>query len=284
MPEVLWRVRFVPSRLIPTLPRLNTLASDRVTSTAYHIEGRFRKGTTACLFQYTLSGCGKFLDSRGEHNVPAGAGFLCRMSNPETAYWYPPDASVPWIHMFMTFQGITPIVEELTSRFGSIFQLPLEGPLVGRLQGYQRYSGSTLEISPGESMQLASTVLAALLDSATEATHETPHAWLVREARRVVGAHLEENFNVSDVADALRVTPEHLCRVFRSEVGMTPLAFLTQEKIRRACECLRDTPTSCKEIGTRLGYDNASHFARTFRRVMGTTPREFRRQGGILAI
>ncbi len=124
-------------------------------------------------------------------------------------------------------------------------------------------------------------LLATLADAGAESTGRTATAHLVREARRLVAAHIEGDVNVSDLARELSVSAAHLCRVFRRELGLRPLQYLTQEKVRHACELLRDTQQSCKEISARLGYDNASHFARTFRRVTGTTPRAFRQQGGV---
>jgi AraC-like DNA-binding protein len=51
--------------------------------------------------------------------------------------------------------------------------------------------------------------------------------------------------------------------------------------MRRACELLRDTTNSCKEIARSLGFDNSSHFARTFKRAVGTTPLAYRRTGAV---
>jgi AraC-like DNA-binding protein len=104
---------------------------------------------------------------------------------------------------------------------------------------------------------------------------------LVRHARRLIASRVEGRYNVSDLAAEIQVSREHLCRVFRKETGHTPLFHLTMEKMRRACDLLRDTTMTGKEIAARLGYENPSHFTRTFRRVVGTTPRRYRRGEGI---
>jgi AraC family transcriptional regulator len=57
---------------------------------------------------------------------------------------------------------------------------------------------------------------------------------------------------------------------------MSPLQFVTRERITRAQQLIRETRRSLIEIGLDVGYKNPSHFAQVFRRVVGVTPTEFR--------
>ena len=57
---------------------------------------------------------------------------------------------------------------------------------------------------------------------------------------------------------------------------MTPLQFVTRERITRAQQMIRETSRSLIEIGLEIGYTSPSHFAQVFRRVVGVTPTEFR--------
>ena len=278
--DTLWRVRFHTTRPLRSVPRPLVAAADRVATTAYRFEGHERRSEPErALFQYTLAGEGRFRDGRGVHRLPPGHGFLCRPAVPGTGYFYPPAATEPWEHLYFTFAGAAAVVDELVGRFGSVFRLPPAASVMTHLQEYRRFDQTTLEIQPGEGASLVTSLLGALADAALEQTRDTPNAWLVREACRLASANVEQHLNVTALAAMLKVTPEHLCRVFRKETGNTPLHYLTREKVRHACELLRDTTLSSKEIGARLGFDNSSHFARTFRRVMGTTPQRFRREG-----
>jgi AraC-like DNA-binding protein len=104
-------------------------------------------------------------------------------------------------------------------------------------------------------------------------------ALITRRAVKFIFENLEENINVSDIADHLQLSHEHLSRVFKKETGIKPLEYISREKIRYASELLKTSNRSCKEICEMLGYENSSHFARTFKRVMGTTPNDFRKRG-----
>jgi AraC-like DNA-binding protein len=273
----IWQTGLHVSPVIPGLWRPGSVAEQTIHGPGYRFEGRLRR-QQHCLFEYTLEGEGVFRDARGEHRVPAGSGFLCRINDPQTGYHYPPENSAVWRIVYFTFHAAEP-VRQLTARFGAIYALPPDSGIVGRLRDHRRYAGAGLELTPGEANSLVAALLSSLADAGAERRAGSPGAWLVREARRVARAHLEENFNVADLAGELEVSPEHLSRVFRRETGTTPLSYLTREKMRRACELLSDGNLSCKEICARMGYDNASHFARTFRRVTGMAPAEFRRRG-----
>jgi len=58
--------------------------------------------------------------------------------------------------------------------------------------------------------------------------------------------------------------------------GMSPLQFVTRERIVRAQQLVRETSRSLIEIALEVGYASPSHFAQVFRRVVGVAPTEFR--------
>jgi AraC family transcriptional regulator len=65
-------------------------------------------------------------------------------------------------------------------------------------------------------------------------------------------------------------------RVFKQTSGMSPLQFVTRERITRAQQLIRETKRSLIEIGLDVGYKNPSHFAQVFRRLVGVTPTDYR--------
>jgi AraC family transcriptional regulator len=73
-----------------------------------------------------------------------------------------------------------------------------------------------------------------------------------------------------------RGTDSARSRVFKQAKGLTPLEFVTRERITDAQQLIRETSHSLMEIALEVGYTSPSHFAKAFRRVTGTTPKEFR--------
>ena len=57
---------------------------------------------------------------------------------------------------------------------------------------------------------------------------------------------------------------------------MTPLQFVTRERMLLAQQLIRETSRSLIEIALEVGYTSPSHFAEVFRRTVGMTPSELR--------
>ena len=101
----------------------------------------------------------------------------------------------------------------------------------------------------------------------------------IRQIRKVedhVREHLEEDMSVETLAALVELSPFHFSRVFKQATGMSPLQFVTRERITQAQQLIRETSRSLIEIALEVGYTSPSHFAQVFRRVVGVTPTEFR--------
>ncbi len=137
---------------------------------------------------------------------------------------------------------------------------------------------------PGDSRSVASlaqSLAAWLVEKYMNATVEKPdfRGLPIRQIRQVedyVREQLAEEISVETLAALVRLSPFHFSRVFKQATGMTPLQFVTRERITRAQQLIRETSFSLIEIGLEVGYTNPSYFAQVFRRVAGVTPSEFR--------
>ncbi len=81
---------------------------------------------------------------------------------------------------------------------------------------------------------------------------------------------------LGEIAAAADVTPAHLCRLFRQEVGRTPMAYLTELRIERAKLLLRDGARPVSRVASQLGFTNPHHFSRVFKAHTGSAPARFR--------
>ena len=82
---------------------------------------------------------------------------------------------------------------------------------------------------------------------------------------------------LDELATAAEVSVAHYSMLFRRHTGFSPIDFLIRLRVRRACRLLDTTSLSIGEVGERAGYMDPYYFARCFRRVMGCSPRGYRK-------
>lgn len=85
-------------------------------------------------------------------------------------------------------------------------------------------------------------------------------------------------YNVSEIAAAARMTPNHFSALFHRHKGRTFREFLTEERIAKAKELLGDLTLNISEVALRVGFEDAGYFARRFRQITGASPRKWREE------
>ena len=89
--------------------------------------------------------------------------------------------------------------------------------------------------------------------------------------------HLEGGVALSDVADALHVNKHYLCRLFKAETGMTVGAYINSARVVRAKQLLRDTREPISFVASECGFNEASVFAKSFKKETGMSPLQYRK-------
>jgi AraC family transcriptional regulator of arabinose operon len=98
----------------------------------------------------------------------------------------------------------------------------------------------------------------------------------VEEAIVLVEANLRSGLRVGRIARQLGVSISYLQHLFKNETGTTLLKYQHEVRIERACQLLKGTHLSVKQIVAEVGAGDISHFIRDFRRAQGLSPRRYR--------
>jgi AraC-like DNA-binding protein len=127
---------------------------------------------------------------------------------------------------------------------------------------------------------LAALAAAALWRYAGEAeSRAAGPAGAVAEARRHLHAHLADpDLDLHAVAAAAHVTPAHLVRRFRAELGVTPMAYLWQRRVATGIDLLTHTGLPVGDIAARAGFKSVYHFSRRVKEQTGMPPTAVRVQ------
>jgi AraC family transcriptional regulator len=104
-----------------------------------------------------------------------------------------------------------------------------------------------------------------------------PHK--LRRAIDQISDHLEQEQDISlaMVAEGVGMSYYHFSRSFKQSIGLSPINYITRERIERAKRLLAETELPISEIALRTGFSSQSHFTTSFRKLAGVTPSSFRR-------
>ncbi len=108
--------------------------------------------------------------------------------------------------------------------------------------------------------------------------------WLRALSDRQIGAALqsmhekiEQPWTVAELASAGGMSRSAFALRFKQLMGETPLEYLTQWRMYKAALLLRDGDKKLAEVANAIGYDSDGSFNKTFKRIVGVTPGEYRR-------
>ena len=96
-----------------------------------------------------------------------------------------------------------------------------------------------------------------------------------------IQTHLDEELNRIKVASALYLNPDYLDRRFKKEMGCSVNRYILREQVNMAKGLLLNPKISICEIASRCGYENMSNFSAMFKREVGISPNEYRKNGGM---
>ena len=100
----------------------------------------------------------------------------------------------------------------------------------------------------------------------------------IQKVVEYIHANLEKRITSDDLARVARLSRSRLCYLFKAEMAVAPMQYLKRCRIGKARELLESTPLSVKEIRSRVGLSDRSHFTRGFKETFGVTPFEYRRK------
>lgn len=99
----------------------------------------------------------------------------------------------------------------------------------------------------------------------------------IKPAVDYIEKNSQKQIALSDVASAVHLSVSRLAHVFKEQMGITVIDYLTKVRIENAKQLLLFTDKNCTEICFEVGYNNQSYFTRTFKEATSLTPKQFKK-------
>lgn len=112
----------------------------------------------------------------------------------------------------------------------------------------------------------------------TDHNKETPHYETLLMIRKQIMEQPDKNWTISELAESVHLSPTYFQVLYRRTFGTSCINDVIDARVAQAKELLLSTGDSVNEISKQLGYNEACHFIRQFKKHVGLSPYVFRKK------
>jgi len=249
---------------------------------ARHHHRKRKEGADEAILIYCMDGKGVLKLGTGNIELERGMAYTIL---PNVAHEYYADKDNPWSILWLHFKGenlqTLPISSVETTPV--ILATPTENEVI------QRYFMRLFEIAKqGHTLgnmiclsQLLLTIISEIYFFEKESHLSKVDRYLTK-AVNYMYENLSKELTLDDVSLFMGLSRSYLNLIFKTHTKRSPLEFFTHLKIQQACKYLRLTNMYIYEISVLLGYEDQFYFSRIFKKIMGVSPKEYRKQKGTI--
>ena len=232
------------------------------------------------LIHYIISGKGSYRVGDTTYSLSAGDAFLVY---PNTEVIYRADDADPWEYAWVGFTGSDAAMilraTDFTPKTPCIFQVPAGYEIRHQLLHIYDARGNEFRHAVEMSGRLY-TALALFMEGAHKKEAEHTANTYVQKSIEYISANYSYPITVEDIAAYVGLSRSHLFRSFETVMQQSPKEYLTQFRMKQACDLLEHSDLSVTAIANSVGFDNSLYFSKSFRRQKGMPPREYRNAHG----
>lgn len=107
--------------------------------------------------------------------------------------------------------------------------------------------------------------------------NQTIYKTVIIDLQNYIDEHFMEEINLKDMANMFHTNMYYLCHLFKEITGNTFKNYLIQRRVSFAKDQLSYTNKDISEIATGIGFSSVNHFIRTFKKMVGITPYQYRK-------
>lgn len=230
------------------------------------------------LIHYVISGKGYYYIKNERMELSAGDCFLVY---PNTEVTYQADEEDPWEYAWVGFTGSDAAIilqaTDFTKKKPYLTNLSFGDELKRQLLHIYDARGNGFEHAVEMTGRLY-TALAILMHGATnQKTKNTANSY-VQKSIEYISSNYSYPITVEDIASYVGLSRSQLFRSFETVLGISPKEYLTDFRIKQSCYLLEHSDLSITSIANSIGFDNSLYFSKTFHKIKGMPPKEYRKK------
>lgn len=191
----------------------------------------------------------------------------------------------------MQILGVKEIIwDYLEANGGLLFELPAGSEVVNSIDRQFKYAANIYKentINPQymgslTKAQIAVHLTQILLHLFTVTPTETPNVSRPQKTLSSITEYINEHMSncsslsLDEMAKDLHISRSHISHLFKEATGQSVMQFVSERRIAEAKKMLIDTDMKIQEISDLLNYSNSTVFCKTFKKIVGRTPNEYR--------
>ena len=236
----------------------------------YYIE---RKHSDYYVFEYVVSGVGHIVCNGQEYTVGAGDVYILPYGS---AHKYWADKSDPFEKIWMNIRSN--IIKEILRMYS------LSGKVVFHNSDCKALFSELIRLAENtifndEVCYTAAEIIFRVINKlAQNENNKTRASAVAKSTKLMLDDNVYGNITVDTIAEKLLVSKVHVISEFKKYYGTTPYSYYIERKIEIAKDMLATTSMRVSEIAEALGFCEQNYFSSLFKRKVGMSPGEYRKQ------
>ncbi|GIM28780.1 AraC family transcriptional regulator [Clostridium polyendosporum] len=229
------------------------------------------------LIHYVLDGEGTYYVNNKTYKLKKNQGFLIC---PNVITFYKADTENPWTYIWIGFDGIkasTYLKYANLHKDNLIFEYDEDDALKEYILDMLKHN----TLNYGDELRIQGLLylfLSRLIHTAPpylQPKDKASKLYIVKSIE-FIEKNCSNNIKITDIAHYVGLNRSYLTSLFKSNLNMSPQAFLLNFRMDKACELLGNVELSIGDVARSVGYTDALAFSKVFKKSKGMSPREYR--------
>ncbi|MCL2013821.1 MAG: AraC family transcriptional regulator [Oscillospiraceae bacterium] len=227
------------------------------------------------VMHYVIKGHGVFEFEKQKYHLSEGQGFII---NPKDYVYYYADDEDPWVYTWVAFNGIN--ASHLLHLSGltesTVFKCGDDAKL--KKYFYDLCSQSNSAPSPEMARIGYLYLIFSHLINHIDTSKDMKNKDFLMLAVKYMEHNFDKKISVNDIAKYFNVSRSQFYRLFKNKLNISPSEYLSDMKLSKACFYLESSDMTVYNICTAVGYSDAAHFCKRFKKKYSITPLEYRQK------